>query len=492
MKFINKIFFVSVTGALLLMTSCSRNNDTIEPETAKPENDFVWRGLNSWYYWQKDVSKLADDFKNSSGYTSFINSQTPDALFYSLLYKYNEVDRNSWIVSDVDKLLAGFGGVSKSTGMDFTVYYKDPVAKSAMVAIVNYVVPNSPASVQGIKRGDVIVKVNGANLNAFNYGQLLNDNFTVTFAQSTTGDTGTGIITTTGEKNTVSITAIENLVENPVAYHQTITQGSKKIGYLVYNAFQANYDSELNNAIGDFKNAGVTDLILDLRYNGGGAVNTAVSLGQMVTGQFTGQRFVNLDFNSKHPEANEEDNFKTTLENGSGINSLNLSRVYVLTSGGTASASELTIKCLRPYISVITIGSETYGKFVGSITLFDSPTMYSSSGRNPAHNWAMQPITFAYYNSLREANPASGGLTADYGIQPAEYAGKLKEFGDVASDAALSKAIGLITGQAQASARNMASARSGSISNLSGKEAFVASRKTLMPFGTEVYIQPKK
>ncbi|MCP1251352.1 MULTISPECIES: S41 family peptidase [Elizabethkingia] len=486
MKFINKLFFVSVTGAMLLI-SCNRNNpDPVEPEKAKEENDFVWRGLNSWYYWQEKVPELADSFKNSAQYVSTINSKTPDALFYSLLYQYGTIDRNSWIISDIDKQLANSNGVSKSNGMDFTIYSKVPNGDTK-VGIVNYVVPNSPAYTAGIKRGDVITRVNGAILNNFNYGQLLSDSFSVTFAQSAIGDASSGVITTTGEKPAITLTAVDNLVEHAVAAQQVFTEGNKKIGYLVYNAFQ-NSNSELVTAFGNLKSQGVTDLILDLRYNGGGFVDTAVSLGGLITGQFSNSPFVIMDFNKKHLEENE------TKYLGSEAGSLNLSKIYVLTSGGTASASELTIDCLRRYISVITVGEETYGKFVGSNTIYDSPTMYSSAGRNLSHNWALQPITFAYYNKDRVAPQvgSKGGLLPNYVIQPAQYAGQLKEFGD-RSDAALDSAIKLATGQLQPSAASViASTKSrGAYSLASGADSFIASKRTMTPLGTDVYTKPK-
>lgn len=486
MRFINKLLFVSVAGAMLL-TSCNRNNpDPVEPEKAKEENDFVWRGLNSWYYWQEKVPELADSFKNSAQYVSTINSKTPDALFYSLLYQYTIVDRNSWIISDIDKQLANSNGVSKSNGMDFTIYSKVPNGDTK-VGIVNYVVPNSPAYNAGIKRGDVITRVNGATLNNFNYGQLLSDSFSITFAQSASGDASSGVITTTGEKPAITLTAVDNLVEHAVAAQQVFTEGNKKIGYLVYNAFQNN-DSELVTAFGNLKGQGITDLILDLRYNGGGFVDTAVSLGGLITGQFSNAPFVIMDFNKKHQDENE------TKYLGSAAGSLNLNKIYVLTSGGTASASELTIDCLRRYITVITVGEETYGKFVGSNTIYDSPTMYSSAGRNLSHNWALQPITFAYYNKDRVTPQvgSKGGLLPNYTIQPAQYAGQLKEFGD-RSDVALDSAIKLVTGQLQPSAASaMASTRSRSAYSLaSGADSFVASKRTMTPFGTDVYAKPK-
>src|SRR5690606_26339015 len=109
---------------------------------------------------------------------------------------------------------------------------------------------------------------------------------------------------------------------------------------------------------------------------------TAAYLGSMVTGQFTGQDFTRLTFNQKASANNtaygfvhEGKIYNDNLEQvgNFNLNHLNLNQVYILTTRGTASASEMLISCLRPYINVTTIGTKTYGKSVGSITLYDSP-----------------------------------------------------------------------------------------------------------------------
>ena len=95
-----KKFIAGFAFSVLLLISCSRDNDPAPtaPNTEKDAvNDFVWKAMNSWYYWQPKVPKLADSFNNSAEYVSFINSKTPDGLFYSLLYDYGNTDRFSWI-----------------------------------------------------------------------------------------------------------------------------------------------------------------------------------------------------------------------------------------------------------------------------------------------------------------------------------------------------------------------------------------------------------
>ena len=477
---------------LFLAVSCNRSDDSSETQTVENQiNTFVWKGLNSWYYWQKDVPNLADSFAKTSQYKTLMSSKNPDEVFYSLLNDYPNTDRFSWIVDDVDALMQQFSGISKDSGMNLSLFYKDS-GSTNVVGIVNYVVPNSPAASAGLERGDVIYQVNGAALTTSNYQQLFSDSFSVTVAE-TASVSSTGV-TTTGEKKKVTLTSVV-LEENPVAYYQKYEVNGKKIGYLVYNGFQSVYNDELNAAFAQMKQDGVNELILDLRYNGGGSVETAVALGQMVTGNFTGSPYVVYDFNDKHNNEDDVDNLSSkvntyTFTNGQtqnsgtqNINSLGLNKVYVLTSGGTASASELTIKGLRAYINVVTIGAETYGKFVGSITLYDSPksdyTSYSS--KNTSHKWAMQPIVFSYYNGKKEANPTKGGILPDYAINSYSYFGTLKQFGN-ASDPALGKALELITGvkYTKSAARQ---------STFTTTKDFFGNSKTFKRFGTELYIE---
>lgn len=328
---------ISLIALLALMLISCRNDDN---ENSASVNEFVWKGMNSWYYWQQNVPNLSDQLLSGNQFSSVIEGKSPDNLFYSLLYNYNttpRVDRFSWIVDDVDALIASFNGVSKSNGMDFSLFYKDS-GQINIVGIVNYVVPNSPADVAGIERGDVITKVNNADLNTSNYTQLVNDQISITIADSAT-QTSSGIVTTGGQNYSLTSVVLE---ENPVAFYQKFQQNGKNIGYLVYNGFKSNYNDELNAAFGTMKADGINELILDLRYNGGGSVQTAVALGQMVTGQFTGQPYVKMEFNQKKSQYNSTDNLESTVKtysfsNGQttptgeqNVNSLNLSKIYVL------------------------------------------------------------------------------------------------------------------------------------------------------------------
>ena len=231
-----------------------------------------------------------------------------------------------------------------------------------------------------------------------NYRTLLFSNdetYTVNLADYSCDNSGLVTITPNGQSVTLNKTALE---ENPLYLNTVITQGTHNIGYLMYNGFYANYDNQLNAAIGNLAAQNVTDLVLDLRYNSGGSVNTAVKLASMITGQFTGQLFARQQWNAK-AQAYYLNNNPGALQNKfiGGLNGLNLNKVYILTTKGTASASELVINCLKPYVEVVQIGDITTGKNVGSITLYDSPT-FAKTNVNPNHKYAMQPIVLKIVN----------------------------------------------------------------------------------------------
>ncbi|REG99181.1 C-terminal processing protease CtpA/Prc [Flavobacterium aquicola] len=446
---------------MLVFAACSKDSDSDSNETAavtKPDeiNNFIWKAMNSWYYWQPNVPNLSDSkITSTEAYNNFINGKTPDALFYSLLYQRGTIDRFSWIENSNEIVhVSKIAEIEKKGGFSYGIYPKD-ASNINMVALINYVVPGSSSALAGLKRGDVITKINGSQLTASNYDQLQNTQITITLAASVEFTTS-GLVTT-DKTGTLTITKTE-IDENPVAYYEKKVYGDKNIGYLVYNGFKSDYNDELNSAFATMKTDGINELVLDLRYNGGGSVETALALAQMINGSFTNKPYIYFDFNNKH---NNEDGFENlsdkvkifnlvdnepTFQREESVNSLALTKIYVLVGFQTASASELTIQCLKKYVSVVTIGEETVGKFVGSNTLYDSPAngYMSYENRSTKHKWQLQPITFSYYNKDKDVNPAK--ITPDHEIDPYSIFLDLVEFGNV-KDPCLKKALELITGQ---------------------------------------------
>jgi C-terminal processing protease CtpA/Prc len=403
-KFMIPFLIFSIT----LFIGCSSDEPVKEeiPEISEDAEiqDFIWQGLNTYYLWQENVPDLSDSrIEDKTAYANYINNAPePETFFESLIYKRDQIDKWSWIVDDYVALEDMFQGVYKSNGVEFELFVMCSTCDE-VYAMVRYILPNTSASEENIHRGDIIMKIDGVQLNRSNYRELLffgNDAY-----QASLGKIEDGNIV--GIDVTVSLVK-EEYTENPVFITKTFDVNGRKIGYLLYNSFTSNFDSDLNTAFSTFKNEGISDLVLDLRYNGGGSVQTAIYLASMITGQYKGELFTKERWNSKiqaEIEASHPDwlvnNFTDKLSNGEQINSLNFDNLYMIVTNSSASASELIINGLKPYINVKLIGEKTVGKYVASVTLYDSPD-FTKRNVNPRHKYALQPIVLEEVNKLGE------------------------------------------------------------------------------------------
>ncbi|HEU5145245.1 MAG TPA: S41 family peptidase, partial [Chryseosolibacter sp.] len=208
------------------------------------------------------------------------------------------------------------------------------------------------------------------------------------------------------------------------------------------------YDQEMDAIFADFKSEGITDLVVDLRFNSGGSESSARNLASLIgQGVDASKIFLKRQYNDKVEEAIIKDpslgeeyliSHYMTKANNIG-NQLASGRVYILTSSRTASASELIINALKPFMEVFLIGDTTYGKNVGSISLFEE-----NDDKNP---WGMQPIVVKVFNSEGRSDYSTGFVPdvihKDNGIY-------LYPLGDP-REALLGQAIGQITGTATSS-----------------------------------------
>lgn len=438
--------------SLCSLQSCQDNDDSLPENTDLDVQKFIWRGLNEMYLWQEKVPDLADNrFTNNSEYENFLKPFSPENLFEKLLYRapdsdaanqYGVVDQFSWIVRDYTTLEQQLQGTSKSNGVEFG-FSRISQNSNQVIAYVRYIIPNSDAAVKDIKRGEVIYGINGTSLNLNNYANLFfsnDESYTLNFADLTYDSNNNPIITPNGKNLSLTKTT---LAENPILIKKVITSGAHKIGYLMYNGFYPSYDSQLNDAFGFFKSERITELVLDLRYNSGGSVNSSIRLASMITGQFTGKIFNELTYNTKKSFLNKKYLFVSTID-GNALNSLNLTKVYVLTTRSTASASELIINGLDPYINVVQIGDYTYGKNVASVTLYDSPSL-TKTGLNKNHRYAMQPIVAQSQNSVGFSDYLDGLVPDQLVTERIKTLGILGE----PNEPLLSTAIGKITGTAK-------------------------------------------
>ena len=406
-----KIFYF-LFSISLIFSSCSSDDNGIEnpnpnPVTSSelPVQSFMWSSMNLWYFWQESVPVLADDrFANDQEFTQFLQQYpNPFDLWEDELLFVE--DRFSFLNDDFNELVNNLSGVSRSNGLEFGLS-NITEGSDNVFGFVQYIIPGSDAEGEDISRGEFFTHVDGVQITASNFRNLLfGENATYTLGMA---DLNNGSFSLNGKE--VTLTKIENFIENPIQVATTLNVNGTTVAYLMYNRFLRSFNNELNDVFETFVNAGATELVLDMRYNPGGSVDTSRLLSSMVHSTDTDKLYIRQRWNSKiqaqlSPE-NLEDRFAASFrmdpsDNESPlvpINTLNLSRVFILTTGNSASASELVINGLTPHMDVIQIGETTSGKNEFSITLVDDPGnsfVYSASRENliPADSqWGLQPL----------------------------------------------------------------------------------------------------
>lgn len=401
-----------VMGLLMAVTfSCSKDrDDEIKPvaDTLEVEN-FIYSAMNIWYLYKPNVAVLADDrFADQDALNKYLSGfDSPERLFYDGVKAPKPLDRFSIITPDYRELERSFAGVSLNNGMDFGLSL---VAKGSnrVFGFVRYVLPNTSAEAEGLERGMFFTELDGIPLTATSDGFLSDESrqllgqtkYTLTLADRT----ASGFVET---DQTIALTKQE-YTENPILITKTFDNiAGQKVGYLMYNSFTSDFDAQLNAAFADFKSEGVNVLVLDLRYNGGGSVRTATDLAAMITGQFPGELFAKNVYNPQVQAALEAQDpellktfFNTIITDKTPINSLNLNKLYVITTNRSASASELVINGLDPYIDVRQVGDTTTGKFQASVTFYDSEAPnFNRKDANPNHFYAIQPLILTTANA---------------------------------------------------------------------------------------------
>lgn len=322
-------------------------------------------------------------------------------------YISNTEDANPVAVLASRKSAVDLEGNGYDLGLNVGFYRVDNVSNNYRIYVLE-VSPNSPAAKKGMSRGDIIKTVNGQTL-----GSDFDKEYSVlddTFFSSTVS---TAVLTGTKQDGTpLNVTLVKSSYKSsPVNIDTVYTVGAKKIGYFVFSEFstKANAEARLNDVFDKFSSAGVTDLIVDLRYNGGGYVSTAEHLTNLIvpssvgTGTMFTERFNTLmqtgkaEILKKLPLLDDNDNIQysngkmlTYADADYSINGNtykfakkgplnNLSNVVFITTDGTASASELVINNLKPHMNVKTVGETSYGKPVGFFPLrIDKYDVYMS------------------------------------------------------------------------------------------------------------------
>lgn len=409
-------YFILLMTIVSTMAGCSSDNNSWTEEP--PVNDslivineneecnrWIYSSMNKHYYWREDLPDSASCNYALSAQEFFKSLLSPKDRF-----SYTKTNEN------YKPSLSSYFGLEWQPIVD---------SKGKKAAIVVYV--DKAIRSYGIRRGDYIEIVDNDyyNLNIRKVQLDINNNFIYS------------------DKEIISIKAV-NKPSTTVLCDSVYHIGVNRIGYMCYLQYEQIQD--LNPSLKKFFNEGITDLILDVRYNPGGLVKTMEFLvNRIVKNTAYGKLLQQQEYNEilsqerlkKYGEERQSSYYQiitnTPEDNPFGSDyPLNLPRLFVLTSKNTASASEATIMHLRPYIEVITIGETTRGKGVGSYTI-----------SNPRYKLALQPITFRYYNANGISTPDEG-ITPDYYI-PDGYTTSHKDIGEI-EEPMLNFAIALITG----------------------------------------------
>lgn len=493
--------------AMVLASSCKKNK-TPNPEPtgsrADLTRDSIFLYAKEIYLWNSALPSY--ETFNPRKYTS---QSTPldnydqelfDITKYSAPYEYKagaSSPKFSYIQDRADKnpkaVIATTSSVDlEGNGNDFGIRLGLFGTDASYTMYVSAVYQNSPAEKAGFVRGDKIVKMNGVTYGT-NFSTAQSNAINTALNGTTLNLEG---IKSTGQSYTASLTKAI-FKSSPIYKTKVITAGSRKIGYLAYARFSSpeNSNAELDAAFSSFSANGITDLIIDLRYNGGGYVATSEYLANLIAPSGTSGVMYTETYNATMQAGNAkilsrqpllDDNGRVQYQNGKmvtyadvnysiGANTNNFAKkgpvgnvqnVVFIVTGSTASASELLINNLKPHMNVKLVGLTTYGKPVGffPITIENKYDVYYS--------------LFESKNSLGQGGYYDG-MTPDVVASEIPTSTIMYDFGDV-NDNYVKKAINVLapgvvaTSQAKLSTvqeRNLAVNSSAVIqTNLDNKE----------------------
>jgi carboxyl-terminal processing protease len=400
-------------GALSLLPRCKRE-ETIIVDDPSPElsqvilrnlaiNNWIWDVMSEVYYWKESMPKDPAEVNLQRGYASFMATLfSPEDEFSDYADHFDITETES---SDIDSTM----------GFSFVIgeFYDMP---GTYFVVVEFTYEGSGAGVAGLKRGDIILKINIEDITQNNLEVL----FTGRSYEVTLGryNATYHYISETSDKRT--LTAI-HFRPWPVLHAGRLhTTGDKVVGYLAYGAFDSGDNGDFNHSIDYYldqmASQGVNVLILDLRYNRGGDLAAAQYLASCLAPQWARDNheiLVNLEWNPylnnlfKAVQGENSDYLNIKFLNNTGH--LELESLYILTTGRTASASELLIAGLKPYLNAVTVGQKTYGKYYG-LYIF----LYEGEFKNAT--WAIAPVVNRYRNIQGEPG-TPGGIPADIGAE---------------------------------------------------------------------------
>lgn len=370
-----------ILGIIMLMFwACDTKEDPVIPN---PSGDLVksaiYASMEEWYFWNQELPEAP----NGADFGS--NQEYVDALTFKPL------DRFSYITTQ-EAFNNSFVGRNAGHGFGFSFDAEERL-------YLSFVFSEAPAGKDGWERGWEIIEINGKPL--VNY-KTSSGSYDFDLGPRDPGISNSFTFQLPDGTITTRTNIKAEYQSNSVLHQEVIDLGSKKAGYWVYQSFKATAglsptsSDEVKNSMEFFQSQGIDELIIDLRYNGGGSVAVAEQINNYL---------IQSSNSGKIMYTNKLNSLKTELESGANFTkegSLSLDRVIFITSGSSASASELVINSLDPYMELILIGDNTFGKPVGSFPL-------SRYNRTLVENDVeLVPITFATANADGKAEYFDG------------------------------------------------------------------------------------
>lgn len=426
MKTTNRYLLFLMASFCLLFGACSDNDEPLKPGTDPNPgqetsdeiyyaNRFAYDVLSDVYLWKNEI---AEGLKRLVPETN----QDPIKTVSEITYREGDklVDKWTALTNNLKEMQGSVDGVATTFG--YGLQFGKFSNSDSYFAVLTYVVKNSPAEAAGLKRGDIILQINDADITDANYTDL----YYASHLSLTVGKVN--------EENTVipsgqvSMTAAE-MYEDPVLLHKVFDLGAKKVGYIVYNGFDLPSAKTWLEACKEFKQQGISELIVDLRYNGGGYVFTENVIASMLAPaaevqakSIYSKEIWNDDYMAYYKQQNQDLNtyFSTThaidydgvkMELDTKDANVGITKIYALVGSGTASASESLLVCLMPLMDVEVIGEHTHGKYCTGMML-GPDDIY----KNPAEaikNWGIY-VMINKYTDRNGNNPCiPDGLTPD-------------------------------------------------------------------------------
>ncbi|MEP0713313.1 S41 family peptidase [Algoriphagus sp.] len=375
-----------VRSLMFFFFSCDQTEDIIPEPQSDQVRGAIFESMQEWYYWNTELPATV----NTADYSS--NEDFLNAIINKPL------DRFSYLTTQ-EAFNNAFVGRNAGHGFGFAFDASERL-------FLTFVYEESPAGKDGWKRGWEITAINGKPIAQYRNStggydfQLgapdpgISNSFTFKLPDGTT----------TSRTNVKA-----EYQSNSVLHQEIISLAGKKVGYWVYQSFKATAGQsptkslEVDESMKYFEEAGIDELIIDLRYNGGGSVAVAEQINNyLIQASNSNKLMYTNKLNSLKTENQKSVNFRKA-------GNLKLDKLIFITARGTASASELVINSLSPYFDVTLVGDNTFGKPVGSFPL--SP--YNNTLKN--NNVELVPITFAIANSEGKADYFDG-FPADFAV----------------------------------------------------------------------------